>query len=306
MGLALYGTKASFQFRDDTSIDRTRPSIGGGSNLSTYYLESSRNGAGPRSGLPRFSAGILKILGIILILQTSAMAQGVVLQMPPDDQQTINNLLGPGVVGAAMPSSPLGDTSAYFPLQERSPIYQVTSGNNAGNTQTLTVAKTRRPSGIQAWRFQMSPSLAGFIRQTSVGDLVMPAVSDHSEGVVVVTTPANPFVPKGMQPGETRSYSQQVSVNYLDDPTDQRYSGSLNGTYTYLGTFQVTVPAGTFNAVALRVKCEGKVGPAHTKNTAYNFFAPGVGMVAMIMQEDVSAFWIYNIDSTTGKVLMSR
>jgi hypothetical protein len=29
-------------------------------------------------------------------------------------------------------------------------------------------------------------------------------------------------------------------------------------------------------------------------------------MVAMIMQEDVTAFWIYHIDTTIGKVLMSR
>jgi hypothetical protein len=68
----------------------------------------------------------------------------------------------------------------------------------------------------------------------------------------------------------------------------------------------VTVPAGTFDAVLLRVECAGKVGPAHTHNTAYNLFAPGVGTVAMIMQEDVKAFWIFNIDSTTGKVLTAR
>jgi hypothetical protein len=134
----------------------------------------------------------------------------------------------------------------------------------------------------------------------------MPTVNDPGEGVIVITTPANPFVPKGMQPGETRTYTQQVSVNYLDDPTDQRYSGSLNGSYTYVGTYQVTVPAGTFPAVLFRIFCEGKVGPAHTQNTAYNFFAPGVGMVAMIMREDVSAFWIYNIDSTSGKILLTR
>ena len=109
-----------------------------------------------------------------------------------------------------------------------------------------------------------------------------------------------------MKPGETRSYSQQVSVNYLDDPGDQEYSGSLNGTYTYVGTYQITVPAGTFDVILFRVKCEGKVGPAHTENIAYNFFAPGVGQVAMIMQEDISAFWIYHINSTTGKVLMRR
>ena len=32
----------------------------------------------------------------------------------------------------------------------------------------------------------------------------------------------------------------------------------------------------------------------------------GVGMVAMILEEDVTAFWLFNIDSTTGKVLMSK
>jgi hypothetical protein len=69
----------------------------------------------------------------------------------------------------------------------------------------------RRPGGRLAWRFRLSPSLTGFLTQTLDGDLVMPAVIDPGEGVVVVTTPANPFVPKGMQPGETRSFSQQVS-----------------------------------------------------------------------------------------------
>jgi hypothetical protein len=248
----------------------------------------------------------VSILTLALVPATRpACAQGVILPLPPQDQQMITAQLGPGVVGSALPSSPIGDASTYFPLQERAPTYQVTAGRNAGNTQTLGLIKAHRANGNVAWRFQMSPSLAGFIRQTPEGDLVMPAVNDPGEGVVVVTTPANPFVPKGMQPGETRSYSQQVSVNYLDDPTDQRYSGTLNGTYTYVGTYQVTVPAGTYPAVLFRVKCEGKVGPAHTQNTAYNFFAPGVGMVAMIMQEDVSAFWIYNIDSTAGKVLMT-
>jgi hypothetical protein len=247
----------------------------------------------------------LTLVGLLLATR-SARAQGVVLPLPPEDQQLISAQLGPGVVGDALPSKPIQDVSVYFPLQERTPTYQVTGGRNAGNTQTLGLVKTHRPSGKVAWRFQMSPSLSAFIRQTPEGDLVMPTISDPGEGVVVITTPANPFVAKGMQPGETRSYSQQVSVNYLDDPTDQKFSGSLNGTYTYVGTYQVTVPAGTYEAVLFRVKCDGKVGPAHTQNTGYNFFAPGVGVVAMIMQEDVSAFWIYNIDSTSGKVLMTR
>jgi hypothetical protein len=236
----------------------------------------------------------------------SALAQGVVLPLPPEDSQRINSMLGPGVVGSAVPSKPIVDATAYFPLQQKSFTYQVTSGANAGNMQTLSVAHRQRPSGPQAWRFQFSPTLAGFLNQSVDGALIMPAVSDSGEGVVVVSTPPNPFVPKGMNPGETRSFSQNVSVNYLDNPTDQRYSGTVAGTYTYVGTYQVTLPAGTFNADLIRVKFSGNVGPAHTKDTQYNFFAPGVGVVAMITQEDIEAFWIFNIDSSIGKVLAAR
>ncbi len=242
----------------------------------------------------------------MLLVSRVARAEGVVLPLPAQDQQKITAQLGPGVVGIALPSQPITDPAVFFPLKNKALTYQVMAGPNAGNTQSLGLAKARRPNGGSAWRFQLTPSLAGFLRQTAEGDIIMPALSDAGEGVVVVTTPANPFVPKGMQPGETRTYSQQVSVNYLDDPSDQKYSGSVTGTYTYVGTYQVTVPAGTFPAVLFRVYCDGKVGPAHTVNTGYNLFAPGVGMVAMILQEDVTAFWLFNIDSTTGKVLMSN
>jgi hypothetical protein len=248
------------------------------------------------------------LIGMLILLSVTSplRADDVVLPLPAEDQKTIDALLGPGVVGKALPSKPIQDASVYFPLADRALTYKVTSGKNAGKTQTLDVAQVERPGGKRAWRVQLSPSLNGFIRLTPDGDLTMPAVSDSGEGLVVFTTPANPFMPQGMQPGETRTYSQKVSVNYLDDPTDQDYAGTLDGSYTYLGTYQVTVPAGTFDAVLLRVKCAGKVGPAHTHNTVYNLFAPRVGTVAMIMQEDVKAFWIFNIDSATGKVLTAR
>jgi len=242
---------------------------------------------------------------LALALAPSARAQGPVLPLPAADQQEITRLLGPGVVGQALPSQPMGKTSSYFPLEERSSVFQVTSGSSTGKQQTLRTTKGRRPNGNPAWRFELSPTLAGFLRQAE-GDLVMPAVSDSGEGVVVVTTPANPFLVEGMKPGESRSFTQKVAVNYLDDPTDQRYSGSLEGTYTYLGTYQVTVPAGTFPAALVRLKYSGKVGPADTQDTAYYFFAPGVGVVAMISQEDVEAFWIIHIDTKSGKVLVSR
>ena len=250
-----------------------------------------------------FSVTILSCLTAGSGFLPSARADGPVLPLPAADQQVITAQLGAGVVGQALPSAPITDPTIYFPLAERTSSYLVTSGPNAGNTQTLKVAKRQRPGGQMAWRAALSPSQAGFIRQTPEGDLMMPAVSDSDHDVIVVTTPANPFLLKGMKPGETRTFKQTVSVNYLDDPSRQDYSGSMTGTYTYVGTYQVTVPAGTYQAVLMRLKYEGKVGPAHTEDTAYYFFAPQVGTVAMITQEDVEAFWIIHLDTKMGKVL---
>lgn len=250
---------------------------------------------------------VLIAISLVFALGRPAVgADGAVLPLPAKDQQEITRILGPNVVGQALPSKTLTDASVYFPLRERASVFQLTSGSNAGTKQTLRVMKGKRPNGNTAWRFELSPSLAGFINEGASGDLLMPAVSDTDEGVIVVTTPANPFVLEGMAPGESRNLSQKVSVNYLDDPSDQRYSGSLTGTYTYLGNYQLTVPAGSFPALLIRLEYSGKVGPAHTEDTAYYFFAPGVGVVAMISQEDVEAYWIIHIDTTTGKVLASQ
>jgi hypothetical protein len=249
------------------------------------------------------AARVIFILSLLILAATFAHAQSVVLQLPPEDRQIITAQLGPGVVGQALPSKPIDEVSIYFPLQDAASTYQVIAGPNAGRTQTLGLTRVRRPKGKSAWRFQLSPTLAGFISQTSTGDLIMPTISDMGEGVVVITTPANPFVLKGMKPGESRSYLQHVMVNSLDDPTDQEYSGSLNGTYTYLGSYQVRVPAGTYQAILFRLRCHGKVGPADTQDTAYYLFAPRKAVIAMISQESATAFWLIHIDTTSGKVL---
>lgn len=235
-----------------------------------------------------------------------ARGQGVVLPLPAADQQQLAKYLGPGVVGAALPSDPIADATTYFPLADTTFIYQVTSGSNSGAVQNLGLKQSQRPGGTTAWRYQLTPSLAAFINSSTGGDLMMPAVSDSDKGVIVVTTPANPFVLKGMKPGESKSFSQVVAVNYLDDPTKKDWGGSLNATYTYVGTYQVTVPAGVFKAILIRFAYTGKVGPADVTYTAYYLFAPGTGLVATINLEDVSAFWVIHIDTTTGRVLVSK
>jgi hypothetical protein len=252
--------------------------------------------------LARLAAGAAVAL-VFVSSAGGARAQGAMLPLPPTDQQKLEANLGAGVVGAALPSELISEASAYFPLNEKTFVFQVTSGSDTGKTQNLVLKKARRPGGTVSWRFNFAPSLAGFISPTAGGDLMMPAVSDVDEGVIVLTTPANPFVLTGLKPGESRSFRQKVSVNYLDDPTRRDWGGKLNATYTYVGTYNVTVPAGGFKAILIRFAYRGKVGPADVVYTAWYFFARDVGLVAMVNLEDVSAFWIYRNDTTIGKVL---
>jgi len=252
--------------------------------------------------------GRVALLALLALLMTRApaIADDPVMPLPDEDARDIAANLGAGVVGKALPAPVIADAGTYFPLVERERVYRVTVGEKAGQSQTLRLARGRRPGGTPAWRFQLSPTQNAFLSQTEAGDLLMSALSDVDEGVVVVTTPPNAFVLKGMRPGESRELAQAVSIDYLDTPDRVDYSGSVTGTFTYVGAYEVTVPAGTFQTVLLRTKCQGKVGPAHTEDTAYYFLAPRVGPVAMITQEDAEAFWVIHIDTTLGKALVSK
>ena len=212
------------------------------------------------------------------------------LPLPASDQQQIITHLGAGVMGAALPSQPILDTSSYFPLRERVFTFRVTSGSNTGKVQTLSLKQAHRPGGAVAWRFNFAPSLAGFMNLSEGGDLMMPAVSDVDEGVIAVASPPNPFVLKGMKPGESRTFKQKVSVNYLDDPTRRDWGGQLNATYTYIGTYRVTVPAGTFDAIVIRFAYRGKVGPPTWCIPPGTSSRAKPGLSRWFTLEDVSAF----------------
>ena len=244
-------------------------------------------------------------IGLALTLSTLVWAGDPVLPLAPADQKILVEQLGADVVGEPVPSRPIDDPDTLFSFAHLPVTYRFTSGRNKGKSQTLIPTKVERPGGKFVWRVQLAPSLIGFLRQMPNGDIVMPAVEDTGAEALVVSTPANLFISKGMKPGETRRFVQEVSVRYLDDIDDEQWSGKLQTDFTYMGTYRTKVPAGTFDAVLLRTTVDGKVGPARTHATSYSLFAPGEGLVAMILQQRVTAFWIYNVNGAGGKVLTS-
>ena len=84
------------------------------------------------------------------------------------------------------------------------------------------------------------------------------------------------------------------------------HTGSLALTVSYLGRYQVTVPAGTYPAALIKWQYNGQVGPATVSDVEYRFFADGVGPVAVIDKQSVSAFLVYNNNTKFGKVLSAK
>ena len=94
-----------------------------------------------------------------------------------------------------------------------------------------------------------------------------------------------------------------MKVYDLSDPQEVSYEGSLHLTYSYIGAFKVSVPAGEYEAALIKWDFKGKVGPASIEDTQYRFLANDVGAVAMIEKKNISAFLVYQDDSKFGKVL---
>src|SRR2546426_9480315 len=136
-------------FRCDTESTPTWQSTGHVERATEKWREAKMLDLVGTRAVKMFSFSRLAAGAVALAIAwsgTAARAQGPVLPLPASDQQQIAAHLGAGVVGAALPSERILDALSYFPLQEKTLTFQVTSGRNAGNTQNLNLKKARRPA----------------------------------------------------------------------------------------------------------------------------------------------------------------
>jgi hypothetical protein len=75
---------------------------------------------------------------------------------------------------------------------------------------------------------------------------------------------------------------------------------------TYVGRYRVTVPAGTYPAALIKWQYHGEVGLAGFKGSQYWFFADGLGPIAVIDQQHISALLFYKKDTKYGKVIEGK
>lgn len=238
---------------------------------------------------------------IALSLPTAAGAQS----LTADETTAISNLLGAGVLGAALPVGAIANPASLIPLSPATWTFQITGGPNQGSTETHVLQASGDAAAGSQWQYAAGEKTIFALGTLADGSIVSPSEQDLSQGVVSRYAPPRPVLAAGLPPGQPQVSTIQVNVYNSDDPGTVAHTGTLNLTMTYLGRYQVTVPAGTYPAALIKWQFNGTVGPATVDDVEYRFFADGVGPVAAIDRQSVAAFLVYNSNTRYGKVLAS-
>jgi len=247
-------------------------------------------------------------IGTLCLLSAASNASKAdsTIPLPSDDRAQIEKYLGTGVVGEAIPAAPLLTTDRYLPPAGTVTSYSVRESGGKTWTENHKVEETTDPMFTPGWRYSDEKIGALFLQKTADGGAVIAGEQDLEEKVLSRFTPGEPLIIAGLAPGQSRKITVQVAVSDLSDPTDIDHKGSLDITYSYIGAFKVTVPAGSYDAVLIKWQYEGSVGPADVEQTDYRFIAPGAGMVAMVESRHISAMLVYNDKTKLGKMMQTK
>ncbi len=232
-------------------------------------------------------------------------SSGAVLELTAKDREALA-VLGEGVVGKALPAAPLLDTALLMPLHESEWIYRITGAAKKGSRQQAAVSKTKGTRGEALWQRVLKGDATEFFELEGKGIINLISETDLKQNVITRYTPTFPIMFDGMKPGETSQGETEVKVFDLQDPTHLKYQGRLKVTHTYVGAYELTVPAGKYETVLIRSSYVGKVGPAHVVDGGYAFYAKNVGIVASVERMHVTAFLFYNKRNKTPKVLVKK
>ena len=263
-------------------------------------------------GLSRIQRIIALVVfsSLLLVAPTSSMSQeldiGAEIQLPFEDRTFLEQILGKNVVGDPVVGTPISDPLKFFPLEEGTWVYRVTSGKNKGKSVPHVLTRLERDVSGGSWREAWGQNLVLFLLKTKDGSVEIVSSQDLQQGVISRYSPREPILLSNMNPGDTKHLKTAVKVYDLSHPDHLTHKGFMDITYSYVGAYEVKVPAGTFKASLFKWQYEGKVGPAKVQDIQYRFFAKDVGTVAMIERTEITALLFYQQHTKIGKVLVQK
>ena len=93
-------------------------------------------------------------LFLSLVLVAAAGVPGAGAQgLSGADSAALNNLLGAGVLGAAVPAGPIANPTSLIPLTPATWNFQFASGPNQGATETDVLQANTQPGAAAPWQY---------------------------------------------------------------------------------------------------------------------------------------------------------
>jgi hypothetical protein len=215
-----------------------------------------------------------------------------------EDREALASL-GEGVVGPALGADKIVALGRYFPLRPGRWSFRIVDGPRRDRDHVVSLVK----EGRDRWLWDGGHAFA-LTLDTSSPD-VLDALSDvdRGHGVYSVFEPPQRILNLRARPGEVDARTVAVRVYDLERRTKEKHRGTIAITTTFVGLFEVRVPAGRFEAILTRSVYDGEIGPARVREVTYRFFGKDAGPVAFVERRQVIAFYIYRTRKRESMVL---
>ncbi len=107
-----------------------------------------------------------------------------------------------------------------------------------------------------------------------------------------------------LKPGESKKTKSMVHVFKINDPETEYKTLRMEETYTYVGAYKATTPAGVSDTVLFRNDFKVFAGPVTVDDFRYAFYAKGVGKVAGIEHGYAVVLLLFRFNRKIPKVLV--
>ena len=94
--------------------------------------------------MKQFSISILVVVAIMIGIRGLFADTGKVIPLPSGDKVILEQVLGSGVVGKAIPAMPIAYASHYIHLQDASWTFRYTSGKKKGQDVIQSLSELKR------------------------------------------------------------------------------------------------------------------------------------------------------------------
>ena len=229
-------------------------------------------------------------------------------EVTPHETQLRENLtpLGSDVVGESLPAIVINDPYRYIAGRPGKYIYLMLLKDDKNNNTKYELRSEldSKVGELRKWSLKIDNAFIEEWEADSKGSIHLVAQTDVDSGYRVVFSP-HLLLPTGAQQGQHWKSESSLNVYKTSDPDTIAYEGELLSNKAYEGRFEITTPAGKFDAILISDDYEINIGAVNIKDKRYTFYAPNVGKVAEIDGFHVSAFLFFHKRKNEVKILKS-